>query len=323
VLAHYRTEPDDLARLLDAPNVSARALTCEGHVVSVALLAREGGLPADLRAHMYEGGRVRGNMVPDVLTSQLRDEAAGVPVGQRVLRIATHPAARSRGFGSRLLREIEREVGDDADWLGTGFGATPGLLRFWRANGFHTVHLSTSRNAASGEYSAVMLRPTSDAGRELADRHTRWFCRRAPSVLSDPLDDADPDVVREALRAVDATAGDGTPVFPLDLDDLEWRHLVGLPHGGSVFDTAPRPLRRLTLRYLVDSVGSDGEGSLSPREERLLVRKALQGESWGMVTDALGFDARSECMRALGGAVRPLLSRYGGPIVTDELDRFE
>jgi hypothetical protein len=41
------------------------------------------------------------------------------------------------------------------------------------------------------------------------------------------------------------------------------------------------------------------------------------------VTDALGFDARSECMRALGGAVRPLLSRYGGPIVTDELDRFE
>jgi len=42
VLAHYRTEPDDLARLLDAPNVTARALTHDGHVVSVALLAREG-----------------------------------------------------------------------------------------------------------------------------------------------------------------------------------------------------------------------------------------------------------------------------------------
>jgi len=42
VLAHYRTEPNDLARLLDAPNLEARALTHDGHVVSVALLAREG-----------------------------------------------------------------------------------------------------------------------------------------------------------------------------------------------------------------------------------------------------------------------------------------
>jgi len=327
VLAHYRTEPDDLARLLDAPNVSARALTRDGHVVSVALLAREGDLPADLRAHMYEAGRVRGNMVPDVLTSQLRDERAGVPVGQRVLRIATHPAARSRGFGSRLLREVEGEFGDDVDWLGTGFGATPELVRFWRTNGYHTLHLSTSRNDASGEYSAVMVRPTSDAGRDLAERHARWFCRRIPSVLSDPLDDADPDVVREVLRAVDATPD-------LDLADEEWRHLTGLPHGASVFDTAPRPLRRLTLRYLVDAggkPGGDGDGgrdgggepSLDERAERLLVGKALQGQSWSAVTGDLGFDARSECMRALGRAVRPLLSRYGNALVRDELERYE
>ncbi|ELY49967.1 tRNA(Met) cytidine acetyltransferase TmcA, partial [Natronolimnohabitans innermongolicus] len=77
VLAHYRTEPNDLARLLDAPNLEARALLHEGHVVSVALLAREGDLPPETRATMYEGGRVSGNMLPDVLTSQLRDESAG------------------------------------------------------------------------------------------------------------------------------------------------------------------------------------------------------------------------------------------------------
>jgi tRNA(Met) cytidine acetyltransferase len=321
VLAHYRTEPDDLARLLDAPNVSVRALICEGHVVSVALLAREGGLSADLRADMYEGSRVRGNMIPDVLTSQLRDDRAGAPVGQRVMRIATHPATRSRGLGSRLLREVEAEFRDDVDWLGTGFGATPELLAFWRANGYHTVHLSTSRNDASGEYSAVMLRPTSDAGRDLADRQARWFCRRVPSVLSDPLSDADPDVVREALRTVDATPA-------LDLTDREWRHLAGLPHGASVFDTAPRPLGRLALRYLVDAggrtAGDSRDGALlSTRQERLLVRKALQGDSWSAVTAALGFDARSECARALGQTVRPLLSRYGGTLVEDELERYE
>ncbi|PSQ03329.1 tRNA(Met) cytidine acetyltransferase [Halobacteriales archaeon QS_4_69_31] len=328
VLAHYRTEPNDLARLLDAPNVSVRALTHEGHVVSVALLAREGDLPADLRAHMYDGGRVRGNMVPDVLTSQLRDEAAGRTVGQRVLRIATHHTARSRGLGSLLLDRVESEFGPGVDWLGTGFGATPALVRFWRENGFAAVHLSTTRNDASGEYSAVMLRPTSEAGRALADRHAEWFCRRVPGTLTDALRDADPDVVRETLAAVDATPR-------LDLSDAEWRLLAGLPSGASVFDTAPRPLGRLGFRYLVERPtlnGSGGTGggdggeradssALTDRQERLLVRKALQAEPWPSVAAALDFHSTGECMRALGAATRPLLSRFAPPTV--DLERFE
>jgi tRNA(Met) cytidine acetyltransferase len=324
VAAHYRTEPSDLARLLDAPNVTVRALTHDGHVVSVALLAREGNLPADLRTHMYEGGRVRGNMVPDVLTSQLRDEDAGVPEGLRVLRIATHHAVRSRGLGSRLLAEVRSEFADDVDWLGTGYGATPELLEFWRASGFSTVHLSTTRNDASGEYSAVMLAPTSDAGRDLADRHSRWFLDRVAAMLSDPLDDVDPDVVRAALRSVDATT-------ELALSEWEWRLLVGMTSGAGIFDTSPRPLRRLTVRYLVDAGGgttgevADGEPSealLTPRQERLLVRKALQGRSWGAVAEELDFHSRGQCMRALGEATRPLLSRFGGSKVTAELERL-
>ncbi|WP_436906653.1 tRNA(Met) cytidine acetyltransferase TmcA [Halosimplex marinum] len=324
VAAHYRTEPSDLARLLDAPNVTVRALTYEGHVVSVALLAREGNLPADLRAQMYEGGRVRGNMIPDVLTSQLRDEDAGVPEGLRVLRIATHHAVRSRGLGSRLLAEIRGEFADDVDWLGTGYGATPELLTFWRANGFSTVHLSTTRNDASGEYSAVMLDPTSDAGRELADRHSRWFVDRVGAMLSDPLDDMDPDVVRAALRSADATPD-------LDLSEWEWRLLAGTVGGAGIFDTSPRPLRRLTVRYLTDAdppdddpPGDDPSGALlDPRQERLLVRKALQGHPWGAVADELDFHSHGQCMRALGEATRPLLSHLGGPKVAAELERFE
>ena len=315
VAAHYQTEPDDLARLLDAPNVTVRALTHDGHVVSVALLAREGNLPADLRASMYEGGRVRGNMIPDVLTSQLRDEAAAVPEGLRVLRIATHHAVRSRGLGSALLSKVRAEFADDVDWLGTGYGATPELLRFWRRNGYATVHLSTTRNEASGEYSAVMLDPTSDAGRALADRHGRWFVDRIAAMLSDPLDDVDPDVVRTALRSVDATPA-------LDLSEWEWRLLVGMTAGAGIFDTSPRPLRRLTVRALVDA-GNDPEARLEVDEERLLVRKALQGHSWEDVTEALEFHSVGQCKRALGEAIRPLLSRYGDDYVEAELERFE
>ncbi|MBX0323581.1 GNAT family N-acetyltransferase [Halomicroarcula sp. F13] len=311
VLAHYRTEPADLARLLDAPNLSVRALTRDGHVVAVALLAREGGLPAETRATMYEGGRIRGNMVPDVLTTQLRDEDAGVPVGQRVLRIATHAAVRSRGLGSRLLGDVRAEFGDAMDWVGVGYGATPELVRFWRENGYGTVHLSTSRNDTSGEYSAVMVDPCSEAGAELAARHAGWFCDRAAAVLSDTLDDCDPDVIREVLRAVDATPDP-------DLSDWEWRLVAGVPGGAAILDTNPAPFRALTVRHLV---APDDESALGDRAERLLVRKVLQARPWDEVTAELDFVSRRQCMRALGGAVERLTRLYGEEWVQEELDR--
>jgi len=333
VLAHYRTEPNDLARLLDAPNVSVHALLSEGHPVSVALLAREGGLAPDRRAALYEGGTVRGNLIPDLLASQLRDEDAAGPVGHRVLRIATHSAARSRGLGSLLLSHLrERCVndrGDDAggvdrssadgvsDWLGVAFGATPRLVEFWRANGFQTVHLGTSRDARSGEHSAVMLDPLSTAGRDLCERHTRWFLRRLPGTLADTLSSADPDLVRAVCRAAA-----GTPA--LDLTRFEWRVAAGIPHGAAFVETAPRPVRRLALRHLVDPVESppDGRTALSARQERLLVCVALQYRSWAETSAVIGATSTRACKRALGDTVERLVALYGDETARAELERL-
>ncbi|MFC4541479.1 tRNA(Met) cytidine acetyltransferase TmcA [Halosolutus amylolyticus] len=314
VLAHYRTEPNDLARLLDAPNLEARALVHDGHVVSVALLAREGTLASETRSAMYEGGRVRGNMLPDVLTSQLRDEAAGDSAGLRVVRIATHHAARSRGLGSRLLAEIRTEYGEDVDWLGTGFGATPGLLRFWHENGYGAIHLSTTRNDASGEYSALMLAPTSDEGRALRDRHADWFARRFAAVCSDSLDDLDPDVARAALRSVDP---DAAP--PIDLTDHEWRVVAGAAYGPGLFDVDPGPFRSLVVRCLVEDPAAI---DLTDREERLLVLRVLQAREWSTVADRLDYPSSGQCMRALGDAFCPLVDHYGGDSALAVRDRF-
>jgi tRNA(Met) cytidine acetyltransferase len=311
VLAHYRTEPDDLARLLDAPNVSVRALRLDGHVVSVALLAREGGLSAETREHMYDGGRIRGNMLPDVLTTQLRDEAAGVPVGQRVLRIATHHAVRSRGLGSRLLSEIRAEFADEVDWLGVGYGATPDLVRFWAENGYAPVHLSTTRNDTSGEYSVLMLDPASDAGRELHARHTEQFLERLGAVLGDPLGTLDPNVVRATLGAVDGTAS-------LDLPDWAWRQVASAAFGPGLFDMAPGPFRDVALRGLTD----DDCTALTDRQERLLVLKALQGRTWNEVAAELDFHSTAEAMRALGDTFEPLVDEYGTDAAQREADRY-
>ncbi|WP_290819359.1 tRNA(Met) cytidine acetyltransferase TmcA [Halovivax sp.] len=320
VLAHYRTEPDDLARLLDAPNLEARALLHDGHVASVALLAREGGLDAETRAEMYEGGRIRGNMIPDVLTSQLRDEAAGKPVGYRIVRIATHHAVRSRGLGSHLLERIREEFAPAVDWLGSGFGATPELLEFWRENGYGAVHASTTRNDRSGEYSAIVLSPTSEAGSALRDRHARWFARRIPAVAGDALSDVDPDVARALLRTVAADDSVEDPVAPaLDLTDHEWRLVAGAAYGPGLFDVDPGPFRPPIVRYFLDGPADVG---LTAREERLLVRRALQAQPWPAVADELGYHSPGQCMRSFGDALVALVDRYGDEAARAVRDRF-
>ncbi len=312
VAAHYRTEPNDLARLLDAPNLSARALLARDRIVAVALLAREGNLPADLRRSMYEGSRVRGNMVPDVLTSQLRDEAAAESQGVRTVRIATHDALRGSGFGTRLLDRIHAEFADDLDYFSVGYGATPQLLRFWRRAGYRTVHLSTTRNDASGEHSAVMLRPETDAGKVLLDRHAVAFRDRERDALSDAHRDVDPDVVRGALRACPASPA-------LDLTDHEWRAVVAAAHGPGMYDVAPGAFRDLAMAALTGG----RIDALDAREERLLVRKVLQGRPWKGVADESNYVSTRACMRALGEATKPLVKRYGNDVARRERERFE
>jgi tRNA(Met) cytidine acetyltransferase len=312
VLAHYRTEPNDLARVFDAPNVSVRALLEDGHVVAVALLAREGELPGTMRADMYEGGRIRGNMLPDVLTSQLGDEAAAVPVGRRVMRIATHAAVRSRGLGSYLLSLIEREARGTVDWLGVGYGATPELVSFWADNGFSTVHLSTTRNDTSGEHSAIMLKATSERGRDLQDRHAGEFARRIGSVLADALSHLDPDIVRGTLRAT-ATSVEA------ELRDSDWRQVARAAFGPGLIDADPGPFRDLAVAHLIDP---DDPDLLSAREERLLVAKPLQARGWRAVADELAYDSRRACARAVGDTYRSLVDAYGNEAAREEAARF-
>ncbi|WP_160133679.1 tRNA(Met) cytidine acetyltransferase TmcA [Halococcus salsus] len=309
VAAHYRTEPNDLARLLDAPNVSVHVLLHRDHVVSVALLAREGGLPADRRRAVYEGSRIKGHLLPDVLTSQLRDEEAGVAVGQRVLRIATHDAARSRGLGSHLLDSVRERI--ETDWFGVGYGATPELVDFWWRNGFSTVYLATTRNERSGEHSVLMVDPLTDDGRALHDRHAQWFVERVGGTLSDSLRDLDPDVVRAVLAGAAVTADH-------DCSPYEWRVVASAAHGPGLAKTHPHVFRRLALAHLTDPEST----ALSAREERLLVMRVLQSRPASAVADELGYDSARECLRGLGDAYEPLIERYGDEAARAERARY-
>lgn len=340
VLAHYRTEPDDLARLLDAPNVAIRTLTADDQVVGVAMLAREGGLAADTRAAAYDGERIHGNMLPDVLTTQLRDEDAGRPVGARVVRIATHPAVRNRGLGAALLDRLADEAdagfeewadapepadptpGEGLDWVGVGYGATPRLVRFWARNGYQTVHCSTTRNDRSGEHSVLMLSPTSPSGQALLDRTTERFARRIGAVCAGPLADANPAVLAGALSAVDATKA---PLAELTtLTDWEWTVVASASYGPGIAAVAPGAFRRLAVAWLIadNEQGATGTDQIDEHERRLLVRGAIQGHEWETIADELSYPSKAPCLRAFADAFKPIVDTFGNETAQQTRDRY-
>lgn len=202
VLAHYQTRPLDLRHLLDGPNLQVLALRRAGHILATALVAVEGGLSAALAAAIYAGQRrPQGHLLPQTLSAHAGLADAPGRHWARIVRLAVHPAVQGQGLGRRLLQEIEAQArAGGLDLLGSSFGATSDLLRFWAACGLHPVHLGTSRNAASGAHAAVVLRPLSPAGAELARRASARFRRRFPLLLAGPFRHLEPGLVADLLR---------------------------------------------------------------------------------------------------------------------------
>ena len=202
VLAHYQTRPLDLRHLLDGPNLQVLALRRAGQILATALVAVEGGLPAALATAIYEGRRrPQGHLLPQTLSAHAGLADAPGQRWARIVRLAVHPALQGRGLGRRLLQEIEAQArAAGLDLLGSSFGATSDLLRFWAACGLHPVHLGTSRNAASGVHAAVVLRPLSPTGEDLARRASARFRRRFPLLLAGPFRLLEPGLVADLLR---------------------------------------------------------------------------------------------------------------------------
>jgi len=66
-----------------------------------------------------------------------------------------------------------------------------------------------------------------------------------------------------------------------------------------------------------------GAAFLSERQERLVVRKLLQGEPWESVAVELGYASTSQCMREMGTIARAVCEQWGGDITDVERQRYD
>jgi N-acetyltransferase 10 len=57
-----------------------------------------------------------------------------------------------------LLTPLEQLPARRLDWIGTSFGLTPELYRFWRRNGYTALYVRQTPSEVTGEHSCIMLR---------------------------------------------------------------------------------------------------------------------------------------------------------------------
>ena len=186
-LAHYRTSPLDLRRLLDAPQQQFYLAQAQDSLLGCVWAVSEGGLTDNTLIRQIRRGerRPRGNLVAQMLCFQAGLEEACELRSLRISRIAVQPNWQQQGLGQRLIAEMKQQIKqqDAVDFLSVSFGYTPELLAFWQKCGFILVHFSESKEASSGCYSVVALCPLSEEGRAFVQQAEKQFQRNLPLSL--------------------------------------------------------------------------------------------------------------------------------------------
>ena len=183
-LAHYRTSPLDLRRLLDAPQQQFYLAQVQNSLLGCVWAVPEGGLADKTLIRQIRRGerRPRGNLVAQMLCFQAGLEEACEFRSLRISRIAVQPNWQQHGLGQRLIVQMKQQIKPQGavDFLSVSFGYTPELLAFWQKCGFILVHFSESKEASSGCYSVVALCPLSEEGQVFVQRAEKQFQRNLP-----------------------------------------------------------------------------------------------------------------------------------------------
>lgn len=300
VHAHYQTQPSDLWRILDAPQLTLHALRDSEpsprhpRVIAVSLVSLEGGLTSERAAELYEGRvRARGQLFAANLSLHLDCEEGATLKLARVVRIAALPTQQGRGAGSRLLEEVAQMMRErGVDLIGSSFGSTDRLARFWLRARFTPLRVGVKQNHTSGERSLLVARALSDRGERTLERLAAEALTDLPHQLLGPLAQLDPELTRLILcslyrrrctrneRSADESYAESPAVSSVKspsalsdsnsgsnsdsnhhLSDRAWRSLGAVIYGGRAYELALEPARLLTLIWLeriASRVGVEG-----------------------------------------------------------------
>jgi len=178
-LAHYRTSPLDLRRLLDGENQRFYFAEYQQNLLGAIWVLEEGNMADDELIIQIQQGkrRPKGNLVPQALCFYENLPQACKLRSLRISRIAVQPNWQKQSIGQNLMKFMENS---EVDFLSVSFGYTDELAKFWQKCGFVLVHLGEHQEASSGCYSAIALKGLSKEGLALVDTAHKQFQRNIP-----------------------------------------------------------------------------------------------------------------------------------------------
>ncbi|AFP65232.1 N-acetyltransferase 10 (nucleomorph) [Chroomonas mesostigmatica CCMP1168] len=205
--SHYKNSPDDLQMICDAPSHRILVLITPFNLsigflpdlLCVLHICYEGQINQKF-AHdcLSKGIKVKGDLIPWVLSNQYLDPGFAQLSCLRIVRIATHPDSQSMGYGTEAIRNLysfsnnkenflkkfyvnnnkKNIIEEDRtleysppmlielnfrcppilDYIAVSFGLTFPLLCFWKKNGFSVVLIRPFLNKTSQEHTSIMIK---------------------------------------------------------------------------------------------------------------------------------------------------------------------
>ncbi|WP_211828219.1 tRNA(Met) cytidine acetyltransferase TmcA [Kistimonas asteriae] len=303
VTAHYQTTPRDLQMLLDSPSLSIYVLYRGAHIAGTVLSVMEGGFSKALAQAIWLGERrLRGHLIPQSLANHAGMPEAAELTGERIMRIAIHPALRRQGLGKQLLETVIADCQrKNRDFIASSFGATPALLNFWQASGLTPLRLGSTRDTASGEHSALVMLPLSEAASSLHTLARKRFIQQLPLLMSDSLRDIETSLVAALL----SETSHSTEIEHDHLTEQDWLDSVSFAYSNRTYDGCILAIEKMLLKAL-----RRNPALIAPDTLTLLVRKILQKDNWQEVANQCQLSGEKAVVAQLRRAVGQLIELH-------------
>jgi tRNA(Met) cytidine acetyltransferase len=206
--AHYRTQPDDLRYLLDAPHVQIWASFCAGKILAAAVVVEEGALAAEsIQRIKTDQHRPRGNLLSQTIALQMGVYEGLSLSAWRVVRIAVQPELQRKGLGQALLDEIAAQARiESIDFIGSSFAIDTEILSFWQTAHFSPLRMGTHRDHVTAAYAVIVVQPFSDAASSMIDVVKQRFAQQLTTFLPVYWRDVEPSILADLYLALPSFA---------------------------------------------------------------------------------------------------------------------
>ncbi|WP_371188695.1 GNAT family N-acetyltransferase [Thalassotalea maritima] len=324
VTAHYQTKPSDLKMLLDNPDVYIQLLRTGKQVVAVSLILVEGDIDNNLVEDIKRGvRRPKGHLLPQSLLTHCGFPQAFEYRYARIVRIAVHPSLQRQGLGHQLLKanqEYANRLG--ADVLGSSFGINEELGNFWFDNRFSLARIGFTKDKASGEHSAMVIKGLTARGKQFCQAVQHQFGEDFDFYLGEELIGLQPEVQQLiadvlaqqakqtmlSMRACQsASLSDNADVQQNDENAYrrDTKACIDFINGARVYSSCAPAMYRLLSKAINEQLLIN----LNQTEQDILVAKLIDRKSWPELSKMFNLPGRKACIKALKLACQSLLAQ--------------